>query len=146
MLVDNRRWRDKEFAEEQRRREKKMVAERERHKWEVEARMAEIRVTLVSRSGSMGGEQTMVSNELKVAKLTDRDNIKAFLVTFERLMEAYEVPKARWAYKLATQLTGRAQQAYATMSSEVSGDYNEVKAAILRQYDITEETYALAKI
>ena len=101
---------------------------------------------LVSRSGSMGGEKTMVSNELKVAKLTDRDNIQVFLVTFERLMEAYEVPKACWAYKLEAQLTGRAQQAYAAMPSEVSGDYDEVKAAILRQYGITEETYASAKI
>ena len=78
---------------------------------------------------------------MKVAKLTDQDDTEAFLVTFERLMEAYEVPKARWAYKLATQLSGRAQQAYAAMPSEISGDYDEVKSAILRRYDITEETY-----
>ena len=112
-----------------------MVAERERHEWEVEASMAEMREQmatvsrLVSQSGSMGGENTMVSNELKVAKLTDQDDIGAFLATFERLMEAYEVPKAHWAYKLTTQLTDRA---YAAMPGEASGDYDEVKAAILR--------------
>jgi len=50
---------------------------------------------LVSQSGSMGGEKTMVSYELKVTKLMDQDDIEAFLFTFERLMEAYEVPKAR---------------------------------------------------
>ena len=85
------------------------------------------------------GGKTVVSGELKVVKLTDQDNIKAFLVTFERLME--EVPKTPWAYKLATQLSGRAQQAYAMMPSETSRDYDEVKSAILRRYDITEENY-----
>ena len=77
-------------------------------------------------------EKTVVSGVLKVAKLMDQDDIDAFLVTFERLMEAYEVPKARWAYKLATQLSGRAQQAHVVMMSETSGDYDEVKSAILR--------------
>jgi len=38
--------------------------------------------------------KTVVSGVLKVAKLMDQDDIDAFLVTFERLMEAYEVPKA----------------------------------------------------
>ena len=53
-------------------------------------------------------------------------------MTFGRVMEAYEVPKIHWAYKLATQLSGRAQQAYAAMPRDVSGDYDEVKSAILR--------------
>ena len=39
----------------------------------------------------------------------DQDDIEAFLVTFQRLVEAYEVLKAHWVYKLATQLTGLAQ-------------------------------------
>ena len=62
-------------------------------------------------------------------------------MTFERLMSVYEVPQNRWAYKLAPQLTGRAQQAYAAMPSEEAGNYASVKAAILRRYDISEETY-----
>jgi len=41
-------------------------------------------------------------------------------VTFERLMEAYEVLKVCWAYRLATQFTGQAQQAYAVMPGEVT--------------------------
>ena len=48
------------------------------------------------------------------------------------------MPQNRWAYKLAPQLTGRAQQAYAAMPSEEAGDYALVKAAILQRYDISE--------
>jgi len=68
------------------------------------------------------GEKIVVSGELKVAKLTDQDDIEASLATFERIMEAYEVPKACWAYKLAT-------------------NYDEVKSAILRRYNIIKEMY-----
>ena len=32
------------------------------------------------------------SDQLKIAKLSDQDDIEAYLVTFERLMEAYMVP------------------------------------------------------
>ena len=57
------------------------------------------------------------------------------------MMEAYEVKRARWPFKLAPQLTGKAQQAYAALPPEHAKDYDEVKAAILRQYSINEETY-----
>ena len=67
--------------------------------------------------------------------------MEAYLTTFERVMQAYEVAPERWAYKLAPQLTGRAQQAYAAMPAEEAGDYEALKIAILRRYDICEETY-----
>ena len=79
--------------------------------------------------------------ELKLQRLTNNDDVEAYLVTFERLMSMYEVPQNHWAYKLAPQLTGQAQQAYAAMPTEEAGNYALVKAAILRRYDISEETY-----
>lgn len=65
-------------------------------------------------------------------KLTKEDDIEAYLTTFERLMVAYEVKKERWAFRLAPQLVGKAQQAYAGMSVADAGDYEKLKAAILR--------------
>eukprot|EP00731_Ephydatia_muelleri_P006652 Em0003g900a len=92
------------------------------------------------------GEQTgriLKEAEAKVAKLTERDDIEAYLATFERTMTAYEVNRQRWVYKLAPQLSGKAHQAYAAMLSEEAVDYERVKAAILKRYDINEETYRL---
>ena len=43
--------------------------------------------------------------------------------------------------KLAPQLTGHAQQAYAAMSVTEASSYVEVKKAILRRYSVNEETY-----
>ena len=47
----------------------------------------------------------------------------------------------RWAFRLAPQLVGKAQQAYAGVSVADAGDYEKLKAAILRRYDITEKSY-----
>ena len=51
----------------------------------------------------------------KLHKLDQNDDIEAYLVTFERAMAASEIAVACWPYILATLLTGKAQQAYATI-------------------------------
>ena len=85
--------------------------------------------------------KTENDKDIKVAKLTEIDNIKAYLTTFERLMLAYEVKKEKWAYKLALQLVGKAQQAYAGLTVADAGDYKKLKLAILWRYDIMEDSY-----
>ena len=79
--------------------------------------------------------------KVKLTKLSDQNNIEAYLTTFERVMTAHGVDEERWTYKLAPQLTGWAQQAYAALPADLAGTFAEVKAAILRRYDINEETY-----
>ena len=56
-------------------------------------------------------------------------------------VDLYEIGKERWAFKLAPQLSGRAQQAYASMDSKDSSDYDKLKEVILKRYDITDESY-----
>ena len=56
-------------------------------------------------------------------------------------MEAYEIDKSRWAFKLAPYLSGKAQQAYVSLSAEEAAQYDSVKEAVFHRYDIKEETY-----
>ena len=56
-------------------------------------------------------------------------------------MSAYSIPEDRWSFKLAPQLVGKAQQAYAAMNPDEAGNYEQLKAAILRRYGINEEGY-----
>ena len=51
------------------------------------------------------------------------------------------VRRDRWAYLLAPQLTGRAQKAFAAMGEVEASDYDVLKTAILKRYNINEETY-----
>ena len=80
-------------------------------------------------------------DKLKLSKLTESEDIEAFLTTFERMMRVYGVKEDRWAFKLAPQLTERAQQAYAALNVDDAAQYKQVKAAILRRYDINKEMY-----
>ena len=93
-----------------------------------------------ARSGG-GGVTRTVPLEPKVVKLTDSDDIEAYIVIFKRLMAAYDVPENRWVFKLAPQLSGKAQQAYAALSGEAAADYSQVKEAILRRYGVNEKSY-----
>ena len=78
-------------------------------------------------SGTTAGARE--HGDLKLEKLSESDDIEAYLVTFEQQVRAYET---RWAFKLTTQLTGKAQQAYGALPAESTSSYQELKAAILR--------------
>ena len=78
---------------------------------------------------------------VKLVPLSERDDIEAYLVTFERIMKAHKIKEDRWAHYLAPQLTGRAQLAFAALPTAESGKYESIRAAILQRYDINEEAY-----
>ena len=93
-------------------------------------------------AGEEGAARTVPAHEnVVLAKFAEGDDVDVFLTTFERVMNGYKIPEGRWAIQLAPQLSGKAQQAYASLSAEAAANYQEVKKAILRRYDVCEETY-----
>ena len=161
---DRQRWesvcakRDAELDAERAQRARDIAAERERYEQELAAErrrreanyqeqltqmteQMQLMRDLVRGQGAVANPREDHVDQLKLTKLTAAEDIEAYLKTFERMMEVYRVNKDRWAFKLAPQLTGRAQQAYAALNGEDAADYDEVKKAILRRYNISEETY-----
>ena len=141
---------EQELMEEQSRREEELQQERLRRDEEAAKREEEVRQQMELLRGLVEGVQRQrVVNaprqendrDVKATKLTEEDDIEAYLTTFERLMQAYEIWRERWVYKLAPQLSGRAQRAYAAMNPEEAQDYDRLKEAVLRRYDINEESY-----
>ena len=132
MLVEDRQKREEQMAQERSQMHDQITALRQLVEQSTAHRREE-RTTPATRTTS--------EHDAKIAKLTDEDDIEAYLVTFERLMQAYGVEEGRWALRLAPQLTGKAQQAYAAMRREESLRYPELKKAILQRYDICEDTY-----
>ena len=60
---------------------------------------------------------------------------------FERVANQQGWPEDIWAMQLAGLLTGKAMAAFASLSTEESGDFEKVKAAILQRYEVNEETH-----
>ena len=81
------------------------------------------------------------AEQIKLTRLSEADDVEAYLTTFERMMRLGHVHEDLWTLRLAPQLTGKAQQAYAALNVADASQYGKVKEAILRRYDINEETY-----
>lgn len=80
-------------------------------------------------------------DKLMLTKFAEGEDVEAYLTAFNRVMTVYSVNRSHWAIKLAPQLSRCALQAYAALSADRANDYQKVKKAILRRYDIGEETY-----
>ena len=153
LLEDRKRWeaesakREADLIAERARHEKEMAEERDRreadHLKQMErlCEQMEMMRKLADKVSSGTGVREETADVLKLTKLTGAEDIEAYLKTFERMMEVYGVKEDRWAFKLAPQLTGKAQQAYAAMTGDEATDYKAVKKAILQRYNISPETY-----
>ncbi|XP_073714444.1 uncharacterized protein [Misgurnus anguillicaudatus] len=83
----------------------------------------------------------VTDQELCLARLKDTDDIDHYLLTFERLAETYQWSKEDWASYLKPFLTGEARSAFVAMDPVRAQDYDSVKAAILKKYEIRAETF-----
>ena len=78
------------------------------------------------------GAAAGVGEQIKLTRLTETDDVEAYLTTFERLMTIGGIRPDSWALRLAPQLTGKSQQAYAAMTTADSvegqgGDLAQVR-------------------
>jgi hypothetical protein len=164
LLIEDRRKREQEIAAERKRREDEIATERERQQDELKVERTKREEERKACEREMQGQmdemrgqmeklmkvvETIAKAEAKPVKelsvklvaLTEKDDIEAYLVTFERIMAAHKVKKDNWSQYLAPQLTGKAQLVFAALQTEDSGKYAAIKTAILARYDITEEAY-----
>ena len=147
--------REEEVAAERARREEEIAAERANREEERKTREREVQAQMDEMRSQMEKLMKVVADSkatpvptvkgelsgVKLVPLSEKDDIEAYLVTFERVMEAHKVDKDRWAHYLAPQLTGKAQLAFAAVPTSESAKYESIKTAVLQRYDINEEAY-----
>uniref|UniRef100_A0A9J7WW15 SCAN box domain-containing protein n=1 Tax=Cyprinus carpio carpio TaxID=630221 RepID=A0A9J7WW15_CYPCA len=81
--------------------------------------------------------------EPRLQPLNEDDDVECFLMNFEQIAAACRWPRSDWAVRLVPLLTGKARSAYVNMDINESLVYDEVKAAVLKKYDINPESYRL---
>ena len=131
--------------EEARRAEERKKREEEEHYMRMQQMKAQLdALTSLSSGDSSSGILATAStgrvaestDRLKLTKLTESDDVEAYLTTFERMMAVHKIKEDCWAIKLAPQLTGKALLAYAAMGAEAASNNLEVKKAILKRFGI----------
>ncbi len=67
--------------------------------------------------------------------------VEAYFQAFERFASTLKWPTEVWALMLQCKLTGKEQEVCASLSLEESVQYDAVKIAILRAYELVPEHY-----
>ena len=71
----------------------------------------------------------------------DSAQLHAFLSRFETLAKAYGLPVDLWSLELCKSLDGVALQVFESLSAEHRLDYDALKYALLKRFEITEGTF-----
>uniref|UniRef100_A0AAQ4R8V1 CCHC-type domain-containing protein n=1 Tax=Gasterosteus aculeatus aculeatus TaxID=481459 RepID=A0AAQ4R8V1_GASAC len=96
----------------------------------------------VSSSPPVGREGPFdVGRNIAIVPPFRESEVDSYFSAFERVAGALHWPKEVWPLLLQCKLTGKAQEVVASLSLEESGQYDLVKAAVLRAYELVPEAY-----
>ena len=133
--------REKEFEFRQRQLEMDRVERESLRQHELE--MAKLKVENGTNNQSDQSSLGKMQVQFKPAKLPffdeNKDSIDAFLTRFEKYHTVIKTGKEEWAIYLAALLKGKALEVYSRLSNEESNNYDALKMALLRRYQLTEE-------
>ncbi|KAL3968224.1 ATP-binding cassette, subfamily A (ABC1), member 1 [Sarotherodon galilaeus] len=82
-----------------------------------------------------------VSRHIKLVPAFRETEVDSYFTVFERIAGALHWPKNVWSLSLQCKLVGKAQEVCTALSLEDSLDYDVVKAAVLRAYELLPEAY-----
>ncbi|KAK7166228.1 hypothetical protein R3I93_006107 [Phoxinus phoxinus] len=82
-----------------------------------------------------------VAKNISIVPPFREKEVEAYFQAFERVAVALRWPNEVWALMLQCKLSGKAQEVCASLSLEESVQYDAVKTAILRAYELVPEHY-----
>ncbi|KAI8506517.1 hypothetical protein Bbelb_159440 [Branchiostoma belcheri] len=149
--MEKMKW-EAEEREKEKERERQM--EMEKMKWEAEEREKERQEKEAERRHQLemrrfgpdrGALEEMERARAKTPKLPPfvdgKDEVDAFLQRFERFAGSNGWREEVWASNLSALLTGKALEVYSRLSNEDAQDYDKVKVALLKRYNLTEDGF-----
>lgn len=123
----------------------KKDVEEQRLRYEIE--LEQIKLEALKIEGSQrSNESSMVDASTKLKpKISffdeSTDDMGSYLERFEWIAENYNWNKADWPFHLSQYLRGKATEAYTRLSKTDRTNYDVVKEALLRRYNLTDEGY-----
>ena len=150
ILEEDRRKEDEERQNRRQERELRkleMEADLLRQKEAIEAakREHELELARLAQGRDVAERAELREDRAKAPKLPSfvdgKDDLDAYLQRFERFATTAKWEKTGWASKLSALLSGRALEVYSRLSEEAAQDYDRVKLALMKRYDLTEDGY-----
>lgn len=115
-----------------------VAEEREIEKLKLQMQLTELKTDVTSTSSEMGSKSLLP----KLPKFDEnRDDMDAVLERFERFAFSQAWPRAQWAVSLSPLLSGKGLQVYSSMPPTDANDFDKLKTALLKRYQLTEDGF-----
>ena len=96
----------------------------------------------MARRGREGSHDSFeVTKQARLVLKFEEANVDEYFAHFERTALNLGWSRECWSMLLQTVLTGKAQRAYASLPTENCADYDLVKAAVLKSFELVPEAY-----
>ena len=119
--------------------EERRLADERRLAHELQLRQIEVNA---GRNGQNGNGEGVKAKTPKLPNFVDgKDDMDSYLLRFERFAEDQHWEKDTWASSLSALLTGAALEVYGRMSNTAARDYEQLKRALYKRYDLTEDGF-----
>ena len=117
----------------------------ETRRGELEMKSLELKSKELDMRSGTAGTRSPKFDASKYAKLVPKfqeNKVEEFFQHFEKVAVSLEWPKSVWPTLVQCSLVGKAQEVYAFgLSVEECADYERLKAAILRAYELVPEAH-----
>ena len=133
----------KEELEAQQRKEELEAQQREKElklKHEREMRALELNARIIAHEESIATKFDLGKNVRLVPPFNESE-VDKYFQHFERVAQNLKWPIDQWPLLLQSVLRGKAQEAYTALPISECVDYNSVKNAILKAYELVPEAY-----
>ena len=138
-LKEARELREIELKAEQ---EKALLAAKIEAKKEAAAREHELKMaSLGKQSPSDKASAFDPARNIRLVPPFQEKEVDKYFAHFEKVADSLNWPQESWVLLLQSVLVGKAQEIYGSLSVEQSSNYEHVKEAILKAYELVPEAY-----
>ena len=146
-LKEARELRELELKAEREKRDLELKAEQEKALLEAEkeaaAREHELKMAgLGKHSPSDKASAFDPARNIRLVPPFQEKEVDKYFAHFEKVADSLNWPKESWVLLLQSVLVGKAQEIYGSLSVEQSSNYERVKEAILKAYELVPEAYS----
>jgi hypothetical protein len=144
-LEREERRQEREWKRQQAEKEQDRQRQEEEHKRELQRKEKELEILKTKMALSENKDTTSALTTAPRPKLPkfdeNEDDMDAFLERFQRFAESQKWDKGTWAISLSPLLTGKGLQVYTSLPVTDSSDYEKLKKALLKRYQLTAEGF-----
>ena len=145
-LKEARELRELELKAEREKRDLELKAEQEKALLEAEkeaaAREHELKMAGLGKHSPSDKASTFdPARNIRLVPPFQEKEVDKYFAHFEKVADSLNWPKESWVLLLQSVLVGKAQEIYGSLSVEQSSNYEHVKEAILKAYELVPEAY-----